>query len=224
VKLDNTSDITSAIAGTDDDALYRSYLSSTGDLNEIRYEVPITPGTYYVRLHFVENFFTTSGSRVVSTRIENQLMLANLDIFEEVGFKSALVKDFTVTTDATLNINFNPSVNRLALAGVEIFSPIANNSARVAASEEGKKENKFNMSLHPNPTAGKFTIALNGIKAADVLRTTLTDIVGIVQWHNSHKVLNDESLEIDISSLKAGTYLIMVQTADSYQILRVVKQ
>lgn len=104
-RADNTADVTSQIGGTDEDALYRAYLSSTADLNVIQYNVPVTPGNYMVRLHFAENNFTTAGSRVFSIRMENQLVLANLDIFQEVGYKTALVKDFSVTSDAMLNIS-----------------------------------------------------------------------------------------------------------------------
>ncbi|WP_347157367.1 malectin domain-containing carbohydrate-binding protein [Pontibacter chitinilyticus] len=110
------------IAGTDDDVLYQTYLSSTGDLNEISYAVPMANGTYMVRMHFVENFWTAVGSRVFNISLENELRLSNLDIYREVGYKAALVKDFEVTvTDGVLNAKFNPSANRLALAGMEIF-------------------------------------------------------------------------------------------------------
>ncbi|MDO1448406.1 malectin domain-containing carbohydrate-binding protein [Rhodocytophaga aerolata] len=118
------------IASTEDDVLYQTYLSSTTNLAEIRYQIPVTNGNYMVRMHFVENFFTVEGSRVFSINIENQTRLTNLDIFREVGYKVALVKDFEVgVSDGRLDIRFNPTANRLAIAGLEIFTTATNPNA-----------------------------------------------------------------------------------------------
>jgi uncharacterized repeat protein (TIGR02543 family) len=111
------------VAGTDDDVLYQTYLSALVDLAETRYEIPMTNGSYTVRLHFVENFWTTPGARVFTTKLEGQSRLANFDIFEAVGHKAAVVKDFPVNVmDGVLNITFNPTANRVAVAAVEIFN------------------------------------------------------------------------------------------------------
>ncbi|PSR55472.1 hypothetical protein AHMF7605_19150 [Adhaeribacter arboris] len=118
------------IAGTDEDALYQTYLSAAADLAETRYSVPVANGNYMVRMHFVENFFTTEGSRVFSINLENQNRQSNFDIFREVGYKAALVKDFAVSiTDGKLDVRFNPTANRVALAGMEIFAASANPNA-----------------------------------------------------------------------------------------------
>ncbi|QNF34067.1 putative Ig domain-containing protein [Adhaeribacter swui] len=118
------------IAGTDEDVLYQTYLSAAADLAETRYSVPVANGNYMVRMHFVENFFTTEGSRVFSINLENQNRQSNFDIFREAGYKAALVKDFTVNvTDGKLDVKFNPTVNRVALAGMEIFAASANPNA-----------------------------------------------------------------------------------------------
>jgi hypothetical protein len=69
------------VDGTDDDALYQTYLSSKADFNEIRYEIPMPNGNYMVRLHLVENFWREPIKRVFSVKIENETRLANLDIF-----------------------------------------------------------------------------------------------------------------------------------------------
>ncbi|QRQ99883.1 malectin domain-containing carbohydrate-binding protein [Dyadobacter sandarakinus] len=124
------------IAATDDDVLYQTYLSAAADLAETRYQIPVANGTYKVRMHFVENFFTAVGSRVFSISLENVLRQSNFDIFREVGYKTALVKDFEVSvTDGRLDVKFNPSVNRVALAGLEIFNSNANPNAVVLTQE-----------------------------------------------------------------------------------------
>ncbi|WP_221392907.1 putative Ig domain-containing protein [Dyadobacter sp. NIV53] len=118
------------IALTDDDVVYQTYLSAAADLGETRYSVPVANGNYMVRMHFVENFFTVAGSRVFSINLENQVVQSNFDIYREIGYKAAIVKDFTVAvTDGKLDVKFNPTVNRLALAGMEILTATANPNA-----------------------------------------------------------------------------------------------
>ncbi len=127
-KLDNITDVSTQIYATEDDALYRSYMSTNTDLVGYRYEFK-TPtnqnlpnGVYWVRIHFAENFFSRSGQRVNDIYLENNPVLMGFDIFKEVGFKHALVKDFIVpVSDGTLNLEVKSQVNRPAISGVEIY-------------------------------------------------------------------------------------------------------
>lgn len=49
----------------------------------------------------------------MSVSLENQIPLVNLDVTEEVGGATALVKNLPVTvTDGKLNITFSATVNR----------------------------------------------------------------------------------------------------------------
>ncbi|KAA6439042.1 T9SS type A sorting domain-containing protein [Dyadobacter flavalbus] len=110
------------VAGTDMDELYQTYLSASADLQQTGYNIPVANGDYMVRMHFVENYFSEQGSRVFGGTMEGKQILTNLDIFNEVGYRTAIVKDFnTSVSDGVLNMRFTPTANRLALAGVEIF-------------------------------------------------------------------------------------------------------
>lgn len=112
-----------SINATDDDAVYINYLSSTSDLNVIKYAFPVSNGNYIVRLHFSENYFTVPGSRVFTVKMEGEVKLQNFDILKEVPPRTALIKHIPVSvTDDILNMEFIPTVNRLSLAGVEIIS------------------------------------------------------------------------------------------------------
>ncbi|QRR03073.1 malectin domain-containing carbohydrate-binding protein [Dyadobacter sandarakinus] len=114
--------VQSDVAGTDWDALYQTYLSAQENLAQTGYNIPMADGDYMLRLHFVENYFPSQGSRVFNGVIEGEQVISNLDIFNEVGYRFAIVKDFNVTVSGgALNMNFTPSANRLALAGLEIF-------------------------------------------------------------------------------------------------------
>ncbi|MDJ1498092.1 malectin domain-containing carbohydrate-binding protein [Cytophagaceae bacterium DM2B3-1] len=367
------------IAATDEDELYQTSLSASSNTEEVRYEIPIGPGRYFVRLHFAENTFTTAGSRVFSIRMENQLLLANLDIFQEAGNRTALVKDFVVTTDAILNINFKASVNFFTLAGIEIyqqtpssptfniiatkitpsdpgaangsisvttnatvpmlyklgstgtydtvhvFKNLSSNTYTIYAKENqpggceasqtfavsekssnisynvsstlvscnavadgtatvktptggqapytyrwstnpvqtgatatnlaagsytvtltdsngktqsqsvviSKQNNCFaagsqsqnRISLYPNPTTGLLTVQLlNGIEATKVETTTIVNQIGIVQVQNEHKVIGTHTMEIDLTQLRAGIYLLRVKAGEFTQTIGFIKQ
>ncbi len=121
-QLDNTEDVTSEILETDKDALYRSYMSSNGNLKPIQYRIPVANGQYTLRVHLAENFWTNFNSRVNHISLEGETRLVGLDIFNEVGFKTALVKDFVVNvSDGALDIQFTPQVDRPAVSGFELY-------------------------------------------------------------------------------------------------------
>ncbi|RDC66045.1 malectin domain-containing carbohydrate-binding protein [Adhaeribacter pallidiroseus] len=174
------------IAGTDDDVLYQTYLSASTNLAETRYQIPLANGNYMVRLHFVENFYTTMGSRVFSIAVEGETRLSNLDIFREVGYKAALVKDFEVTlTDGQLNLKFNPTANRVALAGLEVFAVSGSQSTLV---------------LNQNAVTGANCNASNGsitLSASNASTTDLLYKLGMNGTYQSSPVFNN---------LAAGTY------------------
>jgi hypothetical protein len=127
-QLDNIADVTSVIKGSDDDAIYRSYMSSSGNLVRYRYAFKnasnqnLPNGFYWVRLHFAENYWTSSGQRINDISLEGQKVLPGFDIYQQVGFKKALVKDFYVeVTGGALELESIPLVDRPAISGVEIF-------------------------------------------------------------------------------------------------------
>ncbi|WP_162053456.1 malectin domain-containing carbohydrate-binding protein [Pontibacter pamirensis] len=182
VRLDKQN-VAGPIAATDEDVLYQTYLSASSDLAETRYAIPLNNGSYMVRMHFVENYFWAEGARVFNIKMENALRLSGFDIYREVGYRSALVKDFVVdVNDGTLNINFNPTANRLAIAGVEIFQ--ASYGASLAQSTTGEMRiltDGLKMQVYPNPNTGdKMHVALEGFKQQEKVNVTIYDIAGRV--------------------------------------------
>jgi hypothetical protein len=157
IKLDQQV-VAGPIASTDDDVLYQTYLSASTDLAETRYEIPISNGSYMVRMHFVENYFSVEGARIFNITIENALRLNGFEIFREVGYRAALVKDFNVNVaDGVMNIKFNPTANRVAIAGVEIFKATSSAaSASVSSSllAVPGEETGVQLSVYPNPSSG----------------------------------------------------------------------
>ncbi len=117
-----------AINGTVDDALYQ-----TERFGNFNYAVPVTNGSYTVKLHFAETYFTTSNSRKFNVNIENgKGTLSNYDIYAQAGANTAKVETFSniSVTDGTLNIAFTTVTNNAKVCAIEI---IPNSSTRIAA-------------------------------------------------------------------------------------------
>jgi hypothetical protein len=198
---DNVGDVSSPIGGTTDDALYRSYLATGGDLEVAGYAIPnLVPGKYLVRMHFAENYFGTPrsgyaggpGSRLFSIAIEGTTRLANLDIAAEAGSRFALVKDFTIDLeDNVLSVQFSPTANRLALSGFELFrvSPTSNIAFTIA---------KTDISCQPG--------AANGM-------ATVTGLTGGTAPYTYHWNTFPVQTTATASGLRPGTYTVTVTDA-----------
>lgn len=207
------------VAGTDEDVLYQTYLSAASNLAETRYQVPLQNGTYWVRMHFVENFFNgPAGVRVFSTTIENQLRQNGFDIFREVGYRTALVKDFEVAIqDGGLSIKFNPTANRVALAGMEIYRV---NAATVTAVANEIVLNDSGaaaaLTVYPNPTQAGATVQIDlaGFASNEKVDISLQDVMG--HRIQSNQVITNPAGTAKVQlpatqRLAAGLYLINAQ-------------
>ena len=92
-----------AIAGTDEDALYRTLRT---DMTAYRFDVPVE-GTYRVDLHFADFLASRAGARVFNVTIEGETVLSNLDVVAEAGASTALDRSFDVlVTDGRVDIEF----------------------------------------------------------------------------------------------------------------------
>ncbi len=89
-----------------------------------KYEVPVTNATYSLKLHFTELYHTTAGSRLFTVKLEGQPVIANLDIYEEVGHDRALeimVPEMAVE-DGSLTVELEATVNNGTISGIAIYS------------------------------------------------------------------------------------------------------
>ncbi|MDX1991647.1 MAG: malectin domain-containing carbohydrate-binding protein [bacterium] len=133
----------SPIAGTEDDALYQDERSSTANSAGFAYQLPLPNGTYSVRLHFAELWFTGvngrgpvgTGRRIFNVQMENATVLSNFDITAQAGALTALVRSFDVTvSDGVLNIVFPPAqADRPTIAAIEVVQQVAPQGAGVPA-------------------------------------------------------------------------------------------
>jgi hypothetical protein len=98
-----------------------------------QYDIPLKPGVYELRLHFAELVYGEErfegggeASRQVRVRINDQLVLPNLDVMSDAGGdSSALVKvltDVSPTADGFVHLAFQSNqANNAVVSGIEIL-------------------------------------------------------------------------------------------------------
>jgi len=120
----STNSTPATISGTSDQTLYKN--ERWGSFS---YAIPATPGTYDVRLHFVEMYYTApcAGKRIFSVDIGDTPAspdLPNLDICAQAGANAALVKTVVGVnvTDGFLNIqSIYGTMDDPEIAAIEVY-------------------------------------------------------------------------------------------------------
>ena len=103
-------------------AVFQAERFDPGGGGEMLWDFPVTPGEYEVRLYFAETWNGgQSGARQFDVKIEGATVLDNYDIFADVGGFAGVVKSFTVTSDANLDIDFLRVVQNPNIKGIEIL-------------------------------------------------------------------------------------------------------
>jgi hypothetical protein len=126
------------IQGTQNQEVYSWERNTGGFTNTLTYDIPLTDGTYIVRLHFAELFFGApgyvgdfvAGQRVFNVVAQGEPRLTNYDMFVQSGGASvtAFTEDVTVeVTDGTLVLSFIDVADRAKVNGIEIFLPADDN-------------------------------------------------------------------------------------------------
>lgn len=104
-----------AIAGTEDDALYR-----TEHFGMSAFSQPVVNGTYTVTLRMAEIYWGAAGKRVFDVTAEGRAALTSVDVFAAVGKNAKYDRSFTTTVaDGVLDVGF---VHRTDVAKVSAIS------------------------------------------------------------------------------------------------------
>ena len=122
------------VAGTDDPDLYLTQRSGSGPGKRrgFAYAIPVDEnGVYMVRLYFAEPYWGApggpegdAGRRVFSVTAEGETLIEDLDIYDEVGELTALVKQAEVDVqDGELNLSFAASEGEPIVAAIEVLRP-----------------------------------------------------------------------------------------------------
>jgi hypothetical protein len=118
---------------TQDPAIYRS-----GRQGDFRYDIPLKPGSYELRLHFAETYYGPEeatgggeGSRLMTISGNGRVLLADFDVLADSGAgRTADVKVFlgvAPAADGQLHLQFSSSAHGAAMvSGIEIVPGIGN--------------------------------------------------------------------------------------------------
>jgi hypothetical protein len=213
------------VAATGDDELYRS--NRHGSL--FNYNLPTGPGTFQVTLHFAETYWGHlaaggAGSRRFNVNAEGERKLSSYDTYQKAGgAMQAQQEQFTVTvTDQVLGLAFlrGSADNWVDFAHVAAIEVVRQGDASARLASEVQQTPLF--SLHPNPAFTKLTVVL--AEASKIKATSIRDATGRVSLVNGHEVISGQQLQIDVSSLHPGLYLLQLQSDKGMQVLKFLKQ
>ncbi len=115
------------IAGVLDPVIYR-----TSRRGSFRYDIPLSPGVYEVRLLFVETYYrslnrvyTGEASRQFNVDINGVRRLSSLDVLADAGGPDVpadrVFRDVTPGKDGFLHLTFTPVIGNAILNGIEIL-------------------------------------------------------------------------------------------------------
>ena len=109
---------TFAVAGTGDDALYRTRREGSS----FTFSKGVPNDTYLVTLHFAEPTKTARGQRKFDVSAEGKLALNDFDVFAAAGTaKAAVARTLTVpVADGRLNLSFAGVVSSAIVSAVEV--------------------------------------------------------------------------------------------------------
>ncbi len=147
------------------------------------------------------------------------------DIFEKAGGAMIAVQErFPVTvSDGVLNLYFSSgSADNATLSAIEVIP----SAAAARKSQEGKGvslEAQFTASLSPNPAEDQLVVEL-GMPVSKVRSTSISSAAGATLQQNAHKALGEKQLGFEVGNLKAGMYLLKLDTQAGSKVLKFVKK
>jgi hypothetical protein len=220
-----TQPVTGDVALTDDDELYRQGRFGAWFL----YNLPTGNGLFDVVLHFVEPYWGNQlaggvGSRRFNVKMEGITRLAEYDIYQRAGGAMRAVREVhrVRVKDGVMSIRFDQgSANYAYVSALEVVPVTA--TAREASGADGNGAAGWKAVLYPDPVDDELTMVLDG-PAGAVEGTEISSAAGGVQFRNRHQVVDENRLLINVSSLKPGLYLVRLQTAQGYRVMKFVKR
>ncbi len=198
-----------AIANTTNDAMYQSER-----FGNHTYNIPVPSGSYTVKLHFAEIYFTSANQRLFNVSIEGgQATLSSYDVYVKAGgSNTAKVEQFNNinVTDGTLNISFTNVKDNAKVSGIEVISstPAANTPPTVNSpvADQSVAFNTATLALNlantfaDNNGVANLTLSVSG--------NTNTAIV-------SSANLSGNTLNLNLAAGQSGSSLIKVKATDA---------
>lgn len=132
------------VLGTRDQQIYRSRREGT-----FRYDIPMKPGLYELRLYFAETMFGDNNpagggetTRLFEIRLNGKTLASYFDVIADAGASTAdikVFKDVSPAVDGMIHIEFLPNTNVPFLNAIEILPGIPGKmrAYRIAARDHG---------------------------------------------------------------------------------------
>ena len=114
-----TNSTSSPISGTSEGTLYQ-----TERYGSYKYEIPVTNANYSIKLHFIEMYQTSAGSRQFSVTVEGEPLIQDIDLFDQVGKDVAydVIAPLVMVADESLTIELTPQIDNATISGFAIYS------------------------------------------------------------------------------------------------------
>jgi|GEM_PF-1474716 len=105
-------------------ALFRTERWGNDAAQGLDWSFPVAPGRYEVHLYFAEIYSRAfaDGKRTFDITLEGQTMLEAMDVFEQAGANSGIVKRFVIDSDAQLDVVLKHRRENPALKAIEILA------------------------------------------------------------------------------------------------------
>ncbi len=183
------------ISGTAGQTVYKTERWSGSNLS---YAIPVTSGEYQVQVHFAELHAPSqnTGARVFNVQLEGSTVESNVDIYDEVGAATALIKTYSISiTDGTLNLNLasnpgNPKVSAISVLPKSFSGETAGQGAHVLTYDyidpltgcAKSTTTTFTVSAPPVATANGNTSICTG-ESAQLLGSTTGSGAKTYKWY-----------------------------------------
>lgn len=119
--------VTDSVAGSSNNPMYQSERYGIVAEGNLKYDLPLQQGSYLVRLHFAELFYTAVGARIFDIRVEGTDAVTDLDLIAVAGYLQAHVIELRVVlTDDELNLRFRfgaagaPKINGIEISKLTV--------------------------------------------------------------------------------------------------------
>jgi hypothetical protein len=132
------------INNTSEPAVYRSSVHGISG-----YKVRVPNGRYKVTFMLAEDKFTAQGKRIFSAKVEGEPVFADLDLFSQAGFATAVAATASAVdvSDNMLDLWFGASIDSTTVSGIVIERV----SGATGVRQEPTRDPEQVFSIYPNP-------------------------------------------------------------------------
>ncbi|MDP2038888.1 MAG: family 16 glycosylhydrolase [Ignavibacteria bacterium] len=201
---------TTDIANTVDDSLFQN-----GIYNMAKYVVRVPNGKYRVKLLFSENTISGENIRVFDVYLQGKQVIKGLDVFKEVGSKTALEKVFedVVVSDYMLDVHFAALKNSAIVNGIIIEQIGTDVEEHSSIPDDYQLEQNYPNPFNPSTAIGYRLSApsYTSLKVYDALGCEVATLV------SGYKQPGKYTETLHSTSLPSGVYFYKLQAGGFVQ-------